>query len=145
MNPASLIDTLKYLDAEAAAGHFKGRSGALSVLRYLATNSWHRYPNPEGQPPGTVLYGKSAYKIIARDTAIAYSSVKIHVGWLEDNQWLALGEQEHDARGYAMQHRIRLRLDPTGHEYREDHRKMWADLAADSSSRKSQNIAPGRG
>jgi hypothetical protein len=106
----SLWQTLAQLDSEAAAGSFKGSGQSYLILTYLARHAWRQEPNRESVPVGTVLSGKSEYKVIARDTNVTPKTVQRAMTWLTEHHWLKT-EVKRTAKGYLGANKITLTLE----------------------------------
>jgi DNA-binding transcriptional ArsR family regulator len=117
-DPTNLQKTLEYLTYQASLGRFKRKPSAFKILSYLALNSWRRVPNQENEPIGTVLSGKVKAKHIAAGTALSMRTVRRHLEWLENNNWITIYAGR-GADGRFDQHTIITRLDQRSHELRE--------------------------
>jgi DNA-binding transcriptional ArsR family regulator len=117
-NPADMFQSLRYLQDQAARGHFKGRSTALQVLFYLVMNMWVKVPNSENAMLGEVMYGRSGIGTIAASTALSRRSVQYALAWLAEEEWITT-QRSHADSGREDRRYIVVRLDAVAHRDRE--------------------------
>lgn len=107
---------IRYIQGQAASGHFSGRSSSMLVLYYLVTYMWVRTTEQGGQ--GDVMHGKSGIDDIMAGTGLSRSSAQRALKWLADEEWLDT-QRMLDANGREVNRLIHLKLDMAGHRERE--------------------------
>ena len=119
--------SLRYLQDQAAKGHFTGHNTAYHVLIYLTMNMWTKVPNKEQADLGDVMYGKSAIDAIAASTVLNRRSVQRALAWLHDEGWIDT-ERGYASSGREDRRHITVLLDNRAHKARERRREMDRDL-----------------
>lgn len=110
------LKALRYVQGQAAKGHFKGHPTALAVLYYLVMNMWAKPSGDAG--PGEVMEGRADIGTIADCTALSRSSVQRALRWLGDEEWIDTQRQQ-DGTGREVHRYIYVKLDMPGHRQRE--------------------------
>lgn len=110
---------LRYVQGQAAAGHFQGHSTALLVMYYLVMNMWAKHSGDAG--PGEVMDGRATIDSIAAATALSRRSVQYALRWLGEEEWIDT-DRQHDDDGREVQRYIYVKLDMPGHRERERRR-----------------------
>lgn len=124
-NPGDMFQSLRYIQDQAARGHFKGHSTALLVLTFLVTNMWVKVPNNDNANLGDVMYGRSSMDTIASGTALSRRAVQNAMTWLVDEGWVYT-ERFHDATGREDRRVITVKLDGVAHRERDRIRTLAA-------------------
>lgn len=116
-DPADGWACLRYIDAEAAAGHV-GSVADRAVLKYLVQNTWRRQPDDQRQSVGQVTLKMSSVKMIAQTTGLSRRWVQKALRKLEDDRWLYVEGMQFD-NGQDAASRIMVKLDYEAHRGRE--------------------------
>lgn len=141
-NPADMFQSLRYLQDQAARGHFKGHATALQVLFYLVMNMWVKVPNNENALLGEVMYGRAGVGTIAASTALSRRTVQYALTWLAEEEWINT-QRSHADCGREDRRYIVVRLDASAHREREVRRA--AGEALDRCVREGARDARGEG
>lgn len=127
VNPGDGWQSLRYLQDQAARGHFDGHTSAYLVLLYLVMNMWTKVPNKEQADLGDVMYGRSAIGVIAASTSLSRRAVQYALKWLHDEEWIDT-DRGYAASGREDRRHILVLLDNRAHKARERRREMDRDL-----------------
>jgi len=122
-NPGDMFQSIRYIQDQAARGHFKGRSTALLVLTFLIHNMWVKVPNNDNANLGDVMYGRSSIGTIADFTALSRRAVQNALTWLVDEDWVYT-ERTNDDSGREDRRIITVKLDAVAHRTRERTRAL---------------------
>lgn len=130
--------TIRYIQGQAAQGHFAGHSSSMLVLYYLVTYMWVS-PTKDGDR-GDVMHGKSGIDDIMAGTGLSRSSAQRALKWLADEEWVDT-QRQLDDHGREVNRSIYLKLDVTGHRERERARAAKArKLRLVEGSREGVNL-----
>lgn len=124
-NPGDMFQSIRYIQDQAARGHFKGHTTAFGVLMFLVTNMWVKNTNPDNAGLGEVMYGRSSIDTIAACTTLSRRSIQPALAWLADAEWIDTG-RSYDPSGREDKRRIIVRLDMSAHWQRERMREATA-------------------
>lgn len=127
-DPGNMFQSIRYLQDQAARGHFKGHTSAFGVLMFLVTNMWVKVPNKENAGLGEVMYGRSSIGTIAAGTTLSRRAVQGAIRWLAEAEWIDSSRSRDDS-GREDKRYIIVRLDMAAHRTRE--RMRQAGQAAD--------------
>ena len=141
-DPGDMFQSLRYLQDQAAKGHFKGHTSAYQVLLYLAMNMWTKVPNKEDAGLGEVMYGLAAIGTIAARTVLDRRSVQRAMKWLAEEGWVDTS-RAYDASGREDRRYIMVRLDTAAHRERE--RLRAAGDALENIAREGVTVSPREG
>lgn len=134
---------LRYIDAEAAAGHV-GTTADRAVLKYLVQNTWRRKPDDERQSVGQVSIKMAAVKMIAQTTGLSRFGVQKCLRKLEKAGWLYLEQMTFDNNQCAAS-LIMVKLDLAAHRDREKTRDLAKEMAELVASMSGSANSVGRG
>lgn len=144
-NPTDGWQSLRYLQDQAAQGHFAGHTSAYSVLLYFAMNMWTKEPNKEGAGLGDVMLGRASIDTIAAHTTLCRATVKSAMRWLEAEGWIAT-ERGFMESGREDKRYITVLLDSRNHKSRALRRGLDGELEQlVECSREGLNADPTRG
>jgi hypothetical protein len=117
-----LVRTLKYIEAEAIAGHFAQPTDVL-VLTYLWFNTW-RKPAKDSNRPGKVLDGKAPLDQIAGGTGMSVSGAKKALRRLRTGGWVSTFQTSYVAgtgrEGWKSTNEIFVLMDVPHHRERAE-------------------------
>lgn len=126
-NPTDDRQSLRYLQDQAARGHFDGHTPAYLVLLYFAMNMWTKEPNKEGAGLGDVMLGRASIESVCAHTTLGRSTVKRAMRWLADEGWIAT-ERGFMESGREDKRYITVLLDSRSHKSRELRRGLDSEM-----------------
>ena len=141
-NPGDMFQSLRYLQDQAARGHFAGQTSAYVVLSYLVMNMWVKTSNPDNAGIGEVMYGRSAIDIIAASTTLSERTVQRAMRWLAEAEWIDT-QRSRDKTGREDRRYILVRLDMSAH--RERDRLRQVGVAIDKIFGEGDTMTPTQG
>lgn len=140
-NPTDGWQSLRYLQDQAAQGHFEGHTSAYLVMLYLVMNMWTKVPNKENARLGMVMYGRSGIETIASSTTVSERSVQRALGWLAEEGWIET-DRAFTTAGREDRRYLLVLLDHRAHHARETLRKAGAAL--ENIVREGDTMSPPR-
>lgn len=137
-DPLDLVRTMRYIEAEARAGHFEHTTDVL-VLTYLWFNTW-RKPAKGDNRPGKVMDGKAKLEQIAGGTGMSESGAKKALRRLRERGWVSTFQTSFttaDGRaGWKSTNEIFVLMDEPHHR---DRAEIRARGATDKEARKRRS------
>lgn len=122
-NPGDTLQSLRYVQDQAAQGRFKDHASAHHVLFYLVMNMWVKEPNKEGAGVGDVMYGRASIACIAEHTALSERTVQRALTWLAEERWIDT-ERGYTEAGREDKRYITVLLDQRAHRERDRIRQL---------------------